>query len=87
MAEESNAIEELKIKVIPPNPETGLEDLHADLEYNLDNLNEGHITEYSIIFKSKTPEKLNIDSTIINNTITFYNKCTPISSILRSKTR
>lgn len=62
-------IEELKIKVIPPNPETGLEDLHADLEYNLDNLNEGHITEYSIIFKSKTPEKLNIDSTIINNTI------------------
>lgn len=59
-------IEELKIKVIPPNPTSKfLEELQKDGEKKLKEFEEGKITEKSIIFKSSTESGLKIDSKML----------------------
>jgi len=60
-------LETLRIEVNPPNPDDELLDsIQKNGEEYLDNYKVGNITNRSILFTSKAPEGLNIDSAIIN---------------------
>ena len=68
-------LESLKIDVIPPNPDDELLDsIQSNGEEYLDGYKDGNVTQRSILFTSRAPEGLNIDSRMINNEIEQLDK-------------
>jgi len=67
-------IEILTIKIIPPNPDDGfLDEIHRNGEEYLNMINDGNVTNTSIILTSKAPQGLKLDSKIVNSELDKIN--------------
>lgn len=68
-------LETLKIEIIPPNPDDELLDnIQENGEEYLTSIKAGNVTQTSILFTSKAPQGLNLESGIIKNELEKIDK-------------
>ncbi|QAS54440.1 hypothetical protein [Halobacillus litoralis] len=68
-------LETLRIEIMPPNPDDELLDsIQSNGEEYLDSYKDGNVTQRSILFTSRAPEGLNVDSSMIDNEIEQLDK-------------